>query len=226
MNKSVYFSIAFVAFILGLMVAFQFRITNATEIPYGREQELLMERRQLESDMAQLHEEVGALSAKIEEVDKGNLDPTDAYYSELLRMRLYAGLTGVAGPGVVVTLDNPAEDLRTAVTDEDLLRIINDLRGAGAEAIAVNEQRIIATSEIRRVGKIVNVNITKVTAPYVVTAIGDAAALKVSLEVKQGLVDSLRASGIMVTVEDKDYVEIPAFTGTLQIEYAKPTQSG
>ncbi|MCG9968073.1 DUF881 domain-containing protein [Pelotomaculum terephthalicicum JT] len=234
MNKSIYFSIALVSLILGLIVAFQFRTTSSIEsgVPSGREQELTMEKRQLQKDITQLREEVDDLTAKLEEAGKGSSQATDAFTSELLKIRLYAGLTKVEGPGVEVTLDNLAENARPGgnpnlyfVKDEDLLKIINDLRGAGAEAIAVNNQRILATSEVRLAGNHINVNLTKLTAPYKVTAIGNATTLKSSLEIKGGLVENL-SERITVKVEERDNIVIPAFTGELRFDYARSTQRG
>lgn len=235
MNKSIYFSIALVAIILGLMVAFQFRTTSGINqgVPYGRDQELTVEKRQLEKDMTQLREEVDDLSSKLEEAGKGSSQATDAFNSELFKIRLYAGLTKVEGPGVEVTLDDLPENARPggnpdlySIKDDDLLKVINDLRGAGAEAIAVNNQRILATSEVRLAGNHINVNLTKLTVPYKVTAIGNSTTLKSSLEIKGGLIENLSELGITVKVEARDNIIIPAFTGSLRFDYAKPTQRG
>jgi len=235
LNKSIYVSVTMVAIILGLMIALQFRTASSIDrgVPYGREQELTVEKRQLDRDMEQLREEVADLSAKLEEAGKGYSEATDAFNSELLKIKLYAGLTAVEGPGVEVILDNLPENTRPGVNpylspikDDDLLKVINDLRGAGAEAIAVNNQRILATSEVRLAGNHINVNLTKLTAPYKVTAIGNATTLKSSLEIKGGLVEYLSDLGIVVKVEAKDNILIPAFTGVLRFDYAKPTQRG
>ncbi|MDF9409922.1 MAG: hypothetical protein A4E52_01933 [Pelotomaculum sp. PtaB.Bin013] len=234
MNKSIYFSVALVSIILGLIIAFQFRTASGIDrgVPSGREQELTMEKRQLQKDMTQLREEAGDLTAKLEEAGKGSSQANDAFNSELFKIRLYAGLTKVEGPGVEVTLDNLPENARPggnpdlySVKDYDLLKVINDLRGAGAEAIAVNNQRILATSEVRQAGNHINVNLTKLTAPYQVTAIGNAITLKSSLEIKGGLVENL-SDRITVKVEARDNIVIPAFTGDLHFDYARPTQRG
>lgn len=228
MNKTVYFSITLVAVILGLMVAMQFRITHTVErgVPYGREQELTMEKRQLEKDMTQLREEVDDLTDKLAQAGKGDIQATDVLNSEYLKIRAYAGLTVVEGPGVEVLFESVNPNIYS-VKDDDLLKVINDLRSAGAEAIAVNEQRILATSEVRQAGSHINVNLAKITEPYTITAVGNATTLKSSLEIKGGLVENLlQDRGIEVKVETKDSILIPAFTGALQFDYAKPTQRG
>lgn len=228
-------SITLVAVILGLVMAFQFRTTSGVDqgVPYSREQELITEKRQLERDMDQLREEAADLSAKLEEAGKGYSEATGALQSELLKIKLYAGLIPVEGPGVEVILDNLPESERPggnpslySIKDDDLLKVINDLRGAGAEAIAVNGQRILATSEVRLAGNHININLTRLSVPFKVVAIGNATTLKSSLEIKGGLVEYLSDLGIAVRVESKDKIIVPAFTGGLRFDYAKPTQRG
>ena len=89
-----------------------------------------------------------------------------ALESELYKIKLYAGLLPLVGPGVEVTLDNTpgaelgyGENAGYIIRDEDLLKVLNDLRGAGAEAIAINGQRILATSQVRLAGNHINVNL-------------------------------------------------------------------
>lgn len=80
-------------------------------------------------------------------------------------LRYQAGLCAVEGPGIMVTLNDSKQKVKLGdnqnlyiVHDEDLLRVINELRAAGAEAIAINDQRLVSRSEIRCVGPTVTVN--------------------------------------------------------------------
>lgn len=226
MNKQVYISIAIVAIVLGLMMAFQFRTTSAIDrgVPLGRDQELTIEKKQIDADMTFLEEEAGELETKIEGIKKGRTDALGVMESELSRIRLYAGFIMVEGPGVEVILENPLEADKFSpyvVRDEDLLKVVNDLRGAGAEAISVNGQRILATSEVRFAGNHINVNLTKLSPPYKIAAIGNPGTLKSSLEIKGGLVEYLSANGIAVDVKQEDKLQVPAHTGPLRFEYAK-----
>lgn len=230
MKKSTYISITLVALVLGLMMAFQFRTTSSIDkgVPLDRAQELTIEKKQLDSDLTHLQEEAADLNAKLEEAGKGHTEATGALESELSKIRLYAGLTPVSGPGVEVSLDSSTEPARpdgaSTIRDEDLLKVINDLRGAGAEAISINGQRILATTEIRLAGNNINVNLTRLSPPYKVEAIGNPGNLKSSLEIKGGVVEYLSDMGIKVKVGAKDSVVVPAYLGALHFEYAKPTQ--
>ncbi len=226
MNKQVYISIIMVTIVLGLMVAFQFRTTSAIDrgVPFGRDQELTIEKKEIETDIALLEEEAAELAAKIEEIGKGRTEASRVMDSELSRIKIYAGFTTLAGPGVTVVLEEPYETGRTnhyIIRDEDLLKVINDLRGAGAEAMDINGQRILATSEVRFAGNHINVNLIKLSPPYKITAIGNPQTLKSSLEIKGGLVEYLSANGITVSVTQEDRLQVPAYTGSLRFEYAK-----
>ena len=89
----------------------------------------------------------------------------EALGQELKRVNMLSGLEPVKGPGLIVTLTDSTQPLQPGenpnlytVHDEDILKVVNELRAGGAEAIAVNEQRLIATSEIRCAGPTVLVN--------------------------------------------------------------------
>ncbi len=231
MKKSIYISIATVSLILGLMISFQFRTNSsiAGGIPTERYQELTLEKKQVETDITHLEEEIVDLTAKIEEARKGRTEAADVLESELDKIKLYAGLTPVEGPGVEIVMDNtpaPPGAGSYNIRDDDLLKVINDLRGAGAEAISINNQRILATSEVRQAGNHINVNLTRLSPPYKITAIGNPGTLKSSLEIKGGLVEYLAANGTQVLVQQSDNVQVPAYSGPLRFDYAKHVQRG
>lgn len=231
MKKSIYISIATVSLILGLMISFQFRTNSsiAGGIPTERYQELTIEKKQVETDITHLEEEIGDLAAKIEEARKGRTEAADVLESELDKIKLYAGLTPVEGPGVEIIMDNtppPPGAGSYNIRDDDLLKVINDLRGAGAEAISINGQRILATSEVRQAGNHININLTRLSPPYKITAIGNRGTLKSSLEIKGGLVEYLAANGTQVQVQQSDNVQVPAYSGPLRFDYAKHVQRG
>ena len=108
---------------------------------------------------------------------------------ELERQRVAAGLTAVHGPGVVVTLDDssravPAGDdaANYLVHDYELRDVVNLLWLAGAEAVAVNDERLVASTSIYCVGSTVIVNETRLSPPYDMRAIGNAAQLESTLQ--------------------------------------------
>lgn len=230
-----YISITVVALVLGLMLAFQFRTNRSIEqgIPIGRAQEMNNELRQLEKDREKMQNEIADLNNKLSQVNNGQTQALQAIQDELKKARLNAGVVAMKGPGIEVTLDNPPQSKKNGegaglfiVRDEDLLRVVNELRGAGAEAISINGQRVIATSEIRLAGSFININLNRIVPPYRIMAIGKSDNLRSALEISGGLAEYLRDLGIQIKIQAHDSLIVPAFTGKLDFHYAKPTQKG
>ncbi len=230
MKRSFLISIITAAFILGLILALQFRVTSAEDnaTPRNRGEELALEKKQLVSDLLQLQEEIVDLSAKLDKAGEGQNEASEELEKELAKIKRYAGLTPVSGPGVELSVQSISRyaELGNAdgnnITDEHLLKIINDLYSAGAEAIAINDRRLTVLSEIRLAGSHINVNGVPLSTPYRITAIGNATALKGRLEIKEGIVEYLSEFGVSVKVQVKENIVIPAFAGALNFEFAKP----
>lgn len=229
----VYLSITLVALVTGLLLSFQFRFVRGVEqgVPAGRAQELSTELSQLEAEKTRLQGEASDLETKLAQATQGYKEAEAALESELTKARIAAGLTPVTGPGVEIVLENPPAEGRTGgpvslyvIRDEDLLRIVNELRAAGAEAISVNGQRIVATSEIRFAAPFINVNLTRIVPPYHVLAIGRPDYLQAALTIPGGVVDFLKNLGVRVEVQVRDKLTLPAYAGVRQHTYGKPVR--
>jgi uncharacterized protein YlxW (UPF0749 family) len=151
---------------------------------------------------------------------------------------LLAGATGVRGPGLELTLDD-APDAAGAtgsgprsdgfahsgrVRDRDLQRVVNGLWAAGAEAVAVNDQRLTALSAIRAAGDAVLVDNRPLVPPYRVVAVGDGEALRAGFEnsVAGRYLAVLRDDhGIRTGTEVRDEVRVPA-APSLTTRVARP----
>jgi len=131
-----------------------------------------------------------------------------------------AGLITVSGPGIELVLDNPTASTEDSqiptelmiIQDEYLLSALNELWGAGAEAISINGQRIIATTEIRQAGSFININLTRVVPPYQILAIGNPQGLMDTLQITGGLQEYWRDLGIEVAIEKHDALTLPAYS--------------
>ncbi len=136
---------------------------------------------------------------------------------DLLRQQLRARPTHgepslsapVSGPGVVVVLDDSQAPPGRLLHDQDLLVLVNELRAAGATAIAVADQRLGALSEIRCAGNHIRVNGAPVAPPYVIRATGDPAVLRTALELRDGILDRLRRYGFRAEVREEQRLTIP-----------------
>lgn len=143
------------------------------------------------------------------------------------------GLTAVKGKGIKITLDDNKAQASNAqdgdqwiylVHDDDIEEIINDLKNGGAEAIAVNQQRIISTTGIMCDGNVVRINGEKVSAPYVISAIGSPEGLLGSIDFPGAYLESLQAAGVVKSIEKSNEIEIPKYEGVISSEYIRNYQ--
>lgn len=177
-----------------------------------------------------LTEQVGQLQSELElyrqQAASGD-EGSEALKTELEQMEITAGLTDVEGPGVTVVLEDSTQTNVTGdeadylIHDSDIMSVINELRSAGAEAVSLNGERIMATSEIRCTGAVVTVNGRRYAAPYVIFAIGDPTTLYNALTMRNGVVDVLGQWGISVKVTTSDQLLITKYNGTIDYQYAQ-----
>lgn len=146
---------------------------------------------------------------------------------QLINAEKLAGLVALTGPGVTVTLSD-AKTQTSAINNENLIihdsdirTVVNELLASGAEAVAINDERIVSTSAIRCVGPTVIINNARLSSPFVITAIGDAKTLEAGLIVKGGVVDALTPWGINITITKHNKVDIPAYTGVSTFKFAE-----
>lgn len=145
-----------------------------------------------EQDRAEeLGAEVSQLTAQIDELTAEGTENKALDTDRLESLRFAAGLTPVVGPGITVTLDDapiPDEDAREfglddyLVHQQDLEGVINALWAGGAEAMMVEDQRIISTSSVQCIGPVLHLQQRVYAPPYTVTAIGNPDELLASLE--------------------------------------------
>lgn len=138
------------------------------------------------------------------------------------------GLSEVNGPGVIITLTDSKKDATNVldpssllVHDADVLAIINELKNAGAEAICINDQRIVPTSGIICGGNIIQINGEKVGAPFVIKAIGLPEQLMGALTRQNGYIDILKKASVEVDLKKTNSINIPKYTGVLTYKYAE-----
>jgi len=203
---------------------------------YFREQQKNVQ--QLQKEITQLNEDKSRMEKLLADSGAGALK-MQTLNKEIQDARLYAGLAPLTGPGVIVTLRdaNPAEVRKLTqslgveytpeeyiIHDMDIFQIVNELRTAGAEAIAINDQRLTATSPIRCEGPTVRVNYTQVGVPLEIKAIGDPVALSSGLQMAGGVMDPQKSTLAllkMVSLTKSNKVEVPAFAGRTSFQHAR-----
>lgn len=222
--------------LMGFLVAAQVKagraLTSQVDIPTRNVYALATLLKSERAAHQSLEAEVGELRARLEQYEHAAAQGsrlTEAMGKELESLRIAAGLKAMRGPGVTVRVEDPKTQPKggtnpIVVTYQDLVAVINELWAAGAEAVALNGQRLTATTGMSQVGGTVVVNLQRLNAPFVVFAIGDPATMEGALNIRGGLVESLRALGLVISVRRNDTLTVPAFKGTLNFEFAKPAE--
>ncbi len=208
---------------LGFMLSVQFRTTEMEKTIRVERVEDLSER------LKQVENEKDRLSQELDNMKEGG--ENSALKAEISRLKTFAGLSNLVGEGIEIVLDDskivskPRDNPNLYIIhDEDLLRVLNELRAAGAEAISVNDQRILAMSEVRCAGPTVLINNVRSTPPYIIKAIGNPKNLTSALRLRGGVVETFEFWGIQVKISDSDNIFIPAFKGTQNYEFARPAE--
>jgi uncharacterized protein YlxW (UPF0749 family) len=217
-------AIAMVCIVLGVMLAMQFRTTQdiRSSIPFQRIEDISQRLSQTEKERDDLLKQVRELNQASE---------SETASKENLNVRMGAGVVALNGPGVIVTIDDskrptkPGENANLyLIHDDDILKVINEMWAAGSEAISINEQRLVARSEIRCAGPTLSVNNTRYSPPYEIRAIGDPATLENALKMRGGVVETLQFWGIQVSIKKQDLITVPAYKGPFHFEYAQPVK--
>jgi uncharacterized protein YlxW (UPF0749 family) len=152
-------------------------------------------------------------------------------YSDLEQARLGAGLVALEGPGVVFKLvdaSQPGAGADSLVTAHDLRVLVQELWLGGAEAIAINGERVTVTTAVLDIGGSVLVNSAYLSGPYRVSAIGPAdlyERLQQSSAFRAFVVDRVQRVGLDLEVAEIPDVDLPAFAGTVSVRFGTPVLS-
>lgn len=225
---------------MGILLAFQVRILSKGIQYVGVEalEELTgkvgQERGEVEQLRVLLATEKDKLDlyAEAADVDEEELilalQDQKKYYEQLINY------TDVQGQGVIVIIDDAKRDLfedengnNVLVHDHDVGIIVNELRAAGAEAISINDTRIIfGNTRIVCVGPTVRINGEQMTAPFVIKAIGNRNFLEAAIHAPGTFSEILSSHGLFVEANTSVSVEIDKFEGRLKNWYMTLDEEG
>lgn len=236
MRGSSRFVLTAVCVSLGVLLAVQIRSAGnlTSAVPDLRTSEMrvmlmdaMRQNQILQEDLAELRRKVRDYELSLTE-GEGALG---LLRTELDRARLLAGITPVRGSGLIITLSDSKrppvhgdDPTLFIIHDEDILKLVNVLRAAGAEALSVNGERLLASTEIHCAGPAISINNTRVAAPFEITAIGNPATMESSLRMRGGIVETLGYFGMEIAITQHTTLEVPGFTRPLRFEWAKPTE--
>ena len=215
--------IALVCVLIGFMVAVQFR--TAQDAKGSLSQQRIEE---ISDRLLQTEHERDELSEELHKMQTAAASTDNQQDKDLLRYR--AALVPLEGEGVIVRMDDSTKPAKAGenpnlyvIHDDDLLRVVNELRAAGAEAIAINGQRLTGTSEIRCAGPTLSVNNVRSSAPFEIRAIGDNKSLENALRMRGGVAETLGVWGIQLDIKASNDVYIPPYRGSIRQSYARET---
>jgi uncharacterized protein YlxW (UPF0749 family) len=185
----------------------------------GQEQELAGLRAQAQALTDEAASRDGAVAAAQQEGSGGELS---------------AGLVALTGRGVEITLDDAprrpdgslpigARPDDVVIHQSDVQAVVNAVWAAGADAVAIMDQRLIATSAVRCVGNVLLLQGRTYSPPFVVTAIGDAAAVRAELAASPQVAvfqQAVEDFGLGFAVRERPSVAVPAYEGPLDMQYA------
>lgn len=231
---SVQVTLAIALLVLGFLIAAQIA-GEGPRIRYSTEERspLIETALGLQSQQEALKAQIVATRTRIgdlEAQDPGAADSLRKLYADLEAARLSAGLVAISGKGVAFRLEDgtQAGGVDSLVSARDVRTLIQELWLAGAQAIAVNGERIVATTAVLDIGGSILVNSAYVSGPYQVSAIGPADLydrLQASVGFIQFVQGRVQAAGLRLSVAQPDSIDIPAFAGTVNLRNAKPLES-
>ena len=148
---------------------------------------------------------------------------------EIDKLQTLLGYTRVEGPGILLEVDDSKRALAKNEDPADLLvhydnlaMVVNELWNAGAEAICVNDERVVMDSGFSCAGTTILLNTRRIAPPYVIKAIGDPAGLEQALNA--GVMGDLKYYELRVSLSQQDNLLIPAYKGIIQQRFSSPSE--
>ena len=220
-----YFIILVVCIITGFIIGFSYNLskddrkTGSVSSIYVQQGEMyreeLIEQQERNKELA---EELDTLHETIRNYEK-EFATTEEHYELLVeeaeQLRILLGELPAVGKGIAVTLrDNEYNGVGNPnhyiVHESHIFTVINELKISGAEAIAINGQRLKTNSYISCNGPVITIDGNQYPAPFVIEAVGDQASLTAALEMAGGVVDQLLSDNVVITLEKKERILMPS----------------
>ncbi|HLB32050.1 MAG TPA: DUF881 domain-containing protein [Patescibacteria group bacterium] len=226
------FGLIITGLLLGILVTAQVRSIKTTRAlnplsPYAALRDtrvsLAAENKLLSDANKSLSDEISASEKELKQTEYSNRQKVEK--SDELKKQI--GLTPLGGEGIMVTLadaDNNLADSNSIAHAADMRDLINLLWANGATAISINDQRIVATTSIDCIINTVMINNVRTVPPFDIRAIGDRRRMAEAVKDENKLsdiYDRVKNEGLVFQITEQKKVEVPAYSGTFIVEYAK-----
>lgn len=223
------------AVLFGLLVSVQWRTqSERNELTVRYNTPLLDAAKTLQNEQNALKVDLARLRADLDQI-QANASTQSGSAKDLQgridELKLIAGLNERTGDGVIITLDDArgasaAKDIEKSIChNTDLTDIVNQAWRGGAEAIAINDERIVGSSSIYCVGSTIMVNGTLMSPPFSVVVIGPQNDLLATYDDPTQLRDLKQRRdvyGLGFRVSRTSGLRVPSYRGALNIRYATP----
>lgn len=214
----------FISIVLVSLIFIQFRTveeTNLMGIESMREDELRQEVLEWKNKYNEINGKLESNNQKIKEytdIIQNNQQSSELLDAELKEYNMLVGKTDVTGDGVVIKLTDTSEMSYVA---SNLTYLINELKYAGAEAISINNQRIINLTDIVQIsGKYILVNGERIVSPYEIKAIGNQEQLEEVLNFpNEGFIPYYQNKGYAIEMSLQSNIKIEAYNQEIVLKY-------
>ncbi len=216
-NKNALKSLSFiiVCIMLGILVSLQLKSINETQSlqlfnskRLNEVQEELIVQQRINRDLNDRYTKLNDYYKAVEDKTIQADDTLKKIMEEKTNAEIFAGLTEVSGSGVSITL---LAGIDSIIRDSDIRSVVNELRAAGAQAISINEERMVAVSEIREAGKYIVINGKQFPAngQFIIKAIASADGLERAITMVNGVGDKLYLYNIEFKISSSEKITIP-----------------
>ncbi|PLT28106.1 hypothetical protein CUU66_20440 [Peribacillus deserti] len=211
------------------MIAFSYNLTKEkaekpkmSDKSWDRDFQLREKLVEQEEKTRKLQKELFSKQAEVTSMEKQISKETENYSNitkEMDKYRMYLGKVKVKGKGLEVTLDDgdyqSSGDVNNyLVHEQHIFKVVNELFISGAQAVAINGQRLTRESYIVCNGPVITVDGTQYPAPFVITAIGDPDVMEAAIDISGGVKEQLVNENITFSVEEIEEIEMEPVLGS------------
>jgi uncharacterized protein YlxW (UPF0749 family) len=222
--------------IIGLLISLNINfngVASTTMLNTQQYQEAYDIKNKLQRQLSNLKDQYYENTIKLDKYKYGRVDDTKVLQDiskEVNKNSALMGTKEVKGSGIIITLNDASLEFNNTIEgfewlslihNSDIMFVLYSLRNAGAEAISINDQRVMYNSEVYCYDQFIRVNGVKLPAPYYISVIGNPDVLESYMWSEEGYLGILEARGIQINVEISDEVKIPAYVGEVSYKYMR-----
>lgn len=223
-------TIGIICILLTSVMFLQFKsvqVIEASGVGQKRETELRTEYSTLKdksSEMKQQLEEIQNTTKEYTDQSSDVQATMNLLKSDVDKARCDLGYTDVKGQGIILTIadgKNAANDKEQVITYNDLIMAINELKYAGAEAISLNDERVVNNSFVANISEYMVMNDNRISGPYTIKVIGDSKDLESVINIKGGIKDYLESYNKQISYTVENEVYINKYNGNVEINFGE-----